>query len=1193
MSPRLNLYWLTLALATLTLQLVTETAQGRLTTLRSDQVLQNKVSPPPPPPPQVLGIKDRAARHEDRQCLTGCQCQWREEKRRSGGHAQPQQKQRHLVALSCGDDDGSSSCSPEEASGLPWDFWSSLETLSIVGGASYNCTAATAFYYSRDVLRSLSVSASDGDGEKRPFFRVEDVAYLRNLQSLSLTNVQLDEESNLALHLAGMRRLEHLDLSANNFRTFNFVHLFLWPALETFSLYGSAGLASVTFQATDDLAIPFNDTFQSLRDIDLSFNPNLVSVCPWAVKSSSSAVLARLDLSHNPSLAVYPSSFQSSNNRQLTVNLANSSFFCDCHISLEASSSNNVSADNWLKDILDMPCLSPSLAAKAAGQSRLKISSLKDFLRSGACDSPAAEQVSQPLPLISDNEDEMATEKLAASVNTKVVLDCAGSNPPPTSSAPEYVAWITPIHGIRVRADTPSPTDTLLARAPAANATDDMVGGWCEARNDVFEARCVPQDKQLILSRVVYFSGGEDHVRVLANGSLLIDGFGWRDRGLYVCYGWSKDTEDQVSLAFNSTHSVKLDVGYRQRLYNLSLVYGFATASGFLLITLLAKLIYFVLHNYGCCLFCCCCKNQLPPKARRLKNALDSIEAYRSQQQDKLRENYHQQTDWIRQNCAQQMERVRDNYNSQIQNLKDIRQYGSVQLHGVRDQYYEQMHRIRDYSANQLERVHENYIFQRQKLRKFSAQNYLKMRETSKHTRRTVNKVMETLPSLYLDLTACRQGLSERQGSLEWEKDADFNSLPVTELAAPPAPGGGRNNSASLANGVANYPGLSHSKSCNFGDVRDAVMTSSQYQQPHQRFSISERRSESVYFTPTGTPLREIGVPAAGAAGGAPYIKAVKDPYKAVYHQHDNRDVTVEGDVTCQQGANVTAAAAAGKIPPWIKNRGKSKGFSFSLPSYWFNAQQQEQQPPTTCQKQQLHQAVIEHVPSSDDYLDIRGEVAVAEATNTTVEKEEEVRKEEEEEGSEEERLLPPQQQQQPPEAAAAAAAAATAALIGKQLSNNSQSSCAGSISDDMTSSASKSSDVTRSVWLAGSGGTGGGGGSSIKSGSGGATQEQLAPDANDVIVTSRVSTLFKNTDDVEKLPPKAEPESFDDDDDEEEVDEEQVEHHTAAAVNSNYCKSADNLQVRHIDDDVTTTSSNSDDVTNSPRPSHNKRLSF
>ncbi len=49
------------------------------------------------------------------------------------------------------------------------------------------------------------------------------------------------------------------------------------------------------------------------------------------------------------------------------------------------------------------------------------------------------------------------------------------------------------------------------------------------------------------------------------------------------------------------------------------------------------------------------------------------------------------QSDWIRENCASQMDRVRENYNSQIQNLKDIRQYGSSQLSAVRGQYYEQV----------------------------------------------------------------------------------------------------------------------------------------------------------------------------------------------------------------------------------------------------------------------------------------------------------------------------------------------------------------------------------------------------------------------------------------------------------------------------------------------------------------------
>ena len=83
------------------------------------------------------------------------------------------------------------------------------------------------------------------------------------------------------------------------------------------------------------------------------------------------------------------------------------------------------------------------------------------------------------------------------------------------------------------------------------------------------------------------------------------------------------------------------------------------------------------------------------------------------------------------------------------------------------------MARIRDYSTNQLQRVHENYYFQRQRLRKFNAQNYLKMRETRQYTRRTLQKVMENLPALYLDLTTCRQGLGDRQPSIEWDPNVD------------------------------------------------------------------------------------------------------------------------------------------------------------------------------------------------------------------------------------------------------------------------------------------------------------------------------------------------------------------------------------------------------------------------------------
>ena len=87
------------------------------------------------------------------------------------------------------------------------------------------------------------------------------------------------------------------------------------------------------------------------------------------------------------------------------------------------------------------------------------------------------------------------------------------------------------------------------------------------------------------------------------------------------------------------------------------------------------------------------------------------------------------------------------------------------------------MQRIRDYSTGQLDRVHENYIFQRQRLRKFSAQNYLRVRATGKSTQRTLNKVMESLPPLYLDFSTCRQGLgaggsiADRQESINFPPD--------------------------------------------------------------------------------------------------------------------------------------------------------------------------------------------------------------------------------------------------------------------------------------------------------------------------------------------------------------------------------------------------------------------------------------
>lgn len=268
--------------------------------------------------------------------------------------------------------------------------------------------------------------------------------------------------------------------------------------------------------------------------------------------------------------------------------------------------------------------------------------------------------------------DENATTEVTTKVFEPFSLDCVVNEE--DESLDKFI-WITPMGQIHV-------------------SNDDQA---CVTQANVVQDKC--------LNYMFRIYWANDQMQVLANGTLVIDNFGWSDRGAYECVAYDQYARFKSILTY-----VHLEPDFRQNLYYLSLIYGFTTASGFLLVTLLFKLIHFLLLNYGCCLFCCCCKDQLPPKAKRLKSALESIEAYRGQQLKKLGENYAQQvrmlknfmdpqfsllllfqSDWIRQNCAVQMERVRENYNWQVQNLRDIRHYGSNQVTAVRDQYFEQV----------------------------------------------------------------------------------------------------------------------------------------------------------------------------------------------------------------------------------------------------------------------------------------------------------------------------------------------------------------------------------------------------------------------------------------------------------------------------------------------------------------------
>ena len=100
----------------------------------------------------------------------------------------------------------------------------------------------------------------------------------------------------------------------------------------------------------------------------------------------------------------------------------------------------------------------------------------------------------------------------------------------------------------------------------------------------MIEQRCLSKMSRIFSEKVGLY--------MTPNGSLIIEHFGWSNRGIYECLAYSD------LLVFQSTAvKIVLNQTYRENLYYVSLIYGFATAGGFLLLTLLFKLIHFLLHK--------------------------------------------------------------------------------------------------------------------------------------------------------------------------------------------------------------------------------------------------------------------------------------------------------------------------------------------------------------------------------------------------------------------------------------------------------------------------------------------------------------------------------------------------------------------------------------------------------------------
>lgn len=248
---------------------------------------------------------------------------------------------------------------------------------------------------------------------------------------------------------------------------------------------------------------------------------------------------------------------------------------------------------------------------------------------------------------------------------------------------------------------------------------------------------------------------------LLENGTLRIHNVSRRDSGLYTCYGYN--------MMGYSTADIRLYIDpivfYRVKIE--SIIAGIISACVFLLLTLFVQGLRRCFERFGVInallMNCCACCMREKSRAKQIFLMLDSIEHYKSQQLERLRENYNQQVHRIKENCAQQIDWIQSSYSNQAKHLRDI---STHHLTAMKDQYSDQVKRVRDYSTGQLSWVRENYVFQRNKIRKFSAHQVLRIRESYKYQQQTLNKVLENLPSLYFE--NCR-GRTEDELNGEFE----------------------------------------------------------------------------------------------------------------------------------------------------------------------------------------------------------------------------------------------------------------------------------------------------------------------------------------------------------------------------------------------------------------------------------------
>ena len=310
-----------------------------------------------------------------------------------------------------------------------------------------------------------------------------------------------------------LRNLENLDLSDNYIKIFTPPTCPESSPLKVLNLHGN-DLSSLDWSSLE--------VFPSLTSLNLSSNPSLSEMVP---ATSQLASLSTLDLSSVGLETLCDSVLRALPN--LTSLLLR-----DVRLTNLPPTLLSVSPD--LLDTVTPHCSCELLGLLRSGlglscllgEEEVVLSSETDLLDRLEC---------SPAEILSGEE-----EKWVEEPGVELVMDCqVTGSPVPT------IVWLTPRH-------------ELLTLRPETSE------------------QCRVQEEQTLSPSSRDYTSWEGHFTVLSNGSLLIDQFGWRDRGQYQCY------VDNLLANSSLTQEIKLDHQYRQVIYLWSLLYGLVTAVSFL-----------------------------------------------------------------------------------------------------------------------------------------------------------------------------------------------------------------------------------------------------------------------------------------------------------------------------------------------------------------------------------------------------------------------------------------------------------------------------------------------------------------------------------------------------------------------------------------------------------------------------------